>query len=288
MATIFPLADWLREVAGDDAEVHCLVDGSQNPHHFEPTVKDAAKVTKAKALFIVGLGLDPWATKLAGNSGGGAKIFTTGEWALPQKMGAVQELEIHGKDEKDEDDEHHHHHGDLDPHYWLDPARAITVVKRMAEELGALDPEHRDAYAKRAAAYVAKLDELNREIEKLAAEIPPGAQLVTFHDAYGYLFGRLHIKIAAVVQVSPGVEPSAKDVAEAVRLMKAIGQRVVFREPGVNDAALRALAQDLGARIDLLDPAETAASDAGKTYIERLRHNLQTLAGAAKKGEAAP
>jgi ABC-type Zn uptake system ZnuABC Zn-binding protein ZnuA len=288
VATIFPLSDWLREVAGDDAEVHCLVDGAQSPHHFEPAVKDAANVTKAKALFMIGLGLDLWAKKLADNAGGGAKVFETAAWASPQKMGAARELEIHGKDEKDEDEEHHHHHGDLDPHYWLDPSRAGLVVLHMGTELGALDPAHRDAYATRAAAYATKLTELTKDVDKLAAEISPGAQLVIFHDAYGYLFNRLHLKIAAVVQVSPGVEPSVKDVAEAVKLIKSLGQRVIFREPGANDAALKALAQDLGATIETLDPIETGVSDAGKTYVERLSHDLKTLAAAIKKSEAKP
>jgi len=279
VATIFPLADWLHEVAGDDADVACLVDGAQNPHHFEPTVSDATRITKAKALFTVGLGLDPWAGKLAENSGSGVKVIACSAWIAPQKMGVTRSIEIHdskGRGGGDDDDD-----GDLDPHFWLDPARAMIVVKKMAEELGALDPAHRDAYAKRAEAYVGKLEALNRTVDTLASSVPSNAALVTFHDAYGYLFGRLKIKIAAVVQVSPGVEPSARDVVEAVKLMKSLGQKVVFREPGANTAALQTLATELNARLELLDPMDTAGSEAGNTYVERMRHDLNVIANAA-------
>ena len=85
VATIFPLADWLREVGGADVEVHCLVSGGSNPHHFEPSMKDAAAVTGARAVFAVGLGLDEWAGRLAANAGRtDLAFFETGEWITPR------------------------------------------------------------------------------------------------------------------------------------------------------------------------------------------------------------
>ena len=279
VATIFPLADWAREVGGDDATVHCLVDGTKNPHHFEAGIQDATRVTRAKALLTVGLGLDPWAQKLAANSGGDATVLVAGTWVDAMTMADAREIAIKGAGASvpADDDEHP---GSTDPHFWLDPARASIVVKHLGEEFGKLDPDHKEAYAQRATAYAAKLDAVNRDVENLAAAMPAGAKLVTFHDAYGYLFARLKITIAAVVQVSPGVEPSAKDVAEAVKLMSELKQKVVFREPGANAAALDTLAHELGARVELLDPMDTEFSDAGKTYLERLRYDLKVVAGA--------
>jgi zinc transport system substrate-binding protein len=276
VATLFPLADWAREVGGDDITVHCLVDGTKNPHHFEATIKDATRVTHARALLAVGLGLDPWAQKLAANSGSDVKIFMAGDWIESKKMPDAREIGIHGKGVGEPDDDH----GGTDPHFWLDPARAIIVVKHLGEEFGKLDPPHKDLYAQRAAAFVAKLEKANHEVETLATAMPASAELVTFHDAYGYLFARLNIKIAAVVQVSPGIEPSAKDVAEAVKLMSELKQKVVFREPGANKAALDTLAKELGARVELLDPMDTEFSEAGKTYVERLTYDLNVIAGA--------
>ncbi len=275
-ATIFPLADWAREVGGDNASVYCLVDGTKNPHHFEASISDAKTTTRAKAMLTVGLGMDPWAQKLAANSGGEIKVFTTSAWIAPMKMEAYRQIEIHGN-AGDEDDDHA---GSDNPHFWLDPARAAIVVKHLGEEFGKLDPAHKDGYEKRAAAYIAKLEETSKEIDRLAANMPAGTQLVTFHDAYGYLFARLKIKIAAVVQVSPGIEPSAKDVVEAVKLMQSLKQQVVFREPGANVAALNTLAKELNARVELLDPMDTEISEVGKTYLERLKYDLRTLGSA--------
>lgn len=298
VASIFPLADWLREIGGADVEVHTLVSGNNNPHHFEPTIKDATRVTQAHALFIVGLGLDPWAENLAMNASTGVKLFEAGEWIKPRKMSDVKTIKLagtsaakhedqehdhdhkksaHEEHDHDHDAHHDHDHGDADPHFWLDPARAITVVQRMAEELGKLAPAHRDAFASRAAAYIEKLKALDAEMSQAAKQIPPGTQLVTFHDAYGYLLERLGITLAAVVQTSPGVEPGTKETTEALRIMKQIGQKVVFQEPASDTAAIKVIAEELGAKIELLDPMDSELSGAGKTYLERLKHDITVL-----------
>jgi ABC-type Zn uptake system ZnuABC Zn-binding protein ZnuA len=296
VATIFPLADWLREVGGDDVEVHCLVSGGSNPHHFEPTIRDAAAVGRARALFAVGLGLDEWAERLARNSERGAALafFETGSWIRPRPF---NKHDLSAVADGAPEAEHRaqgvevalvegHAHGQYDPHYWLDPQRAAAVVARMAEELSKLDAPHAEAYRRRAAAYIEKLNALDREIAECAKTIPPGSRIVTFHDAYGYLLERLGITVAAVIQVSPGVEPSARDVAEAIRAMRQIGQHTVFHEPMDSGVAARSIAGELSARLEVLDPLDSEASSTGTTYLERMRRNANVLVEAVKPAEA--
>jgi ABC-type Zn uptake system ZnuABC Zn-binding protein ZnuA len=88
-ATVFPLADWLRAVGGPHVNVHLLVSAQSDPHHFEPTVNDALQLTRARAVFAVGLELDPWAKRLADNAGrgDGLAFFTTGDWVAPRAFG---------------------------------------------------------------------------------------------------------------------------------------------------------------------------------------------------------
>ena len=279
VASIFPLADWLGEVGGDDVDVHLLVARNANPHHFEPQVQDAVRVSRARAFFAIGLGLDPWAARLAQNSGRGAELafFETGTWITPQHLdlaqdnvvlekgvyGAVHDANVPAQ---------------ADPHYWLDPQRAASVVRRMAQALAKLDPGHAAGYSSRAEAYAQKLKGLDEQIEAARKTIPPGQPVVTFHNAYGYLLERLGLKLAAVVQVSPGVEPNARDTVNAVRIMRQIGQGTVFREPlGSRDAA-EVLARELNGRVAVLDPMDTESGEFGITYLEREAHNIRLLA----------
>ncbi|HLX63450.1 MAG TPA: metal ABC transporter substrate-binding protein [Planctomycetota bacterium] len=287
-ATISPLADWVREVAGPDADVHCLVDGSKDPHHFEPTAQDALRISASRAVFAVGLGMDEWAETFVKNAERGDKLvlFETGEWIEPRKL-EVHEIEIGGAlrahepraNEPRPQGSGHHHHGSEDPHYWQDPRRAMTVVARIADELIKIDPAHKSGYESRRDACLQKLKALDTLVESAAALIPKNQQLVTFHDAYGYLFERLHIHIAAVVQVTPGVEPSLKDCAEAIHAMREIGQKVVFKEPAGSDRAIEVIAKDLGiTQVEILDPLDNEISPVGKNYFERMKHNVLTVA----------
>ncbi len=284
-ATIAPLADWAREVAGDDIRVVLLVDGYKDPHHFEPVVIDAVRVSASRALLAAGLGLDPWAEKLVENAGKGAALefIDAGAWVKARKLSArMIGAHVHaggaGHSHK-----HDHDHGE-DPHYWQDPRRAMEVVRRLGEEFGRLDPGRKDAYAKRAADYIAKLKELDEQTEAAARKIPPGTQAVVFHDAYGYLFERMGVKVAAVVQGSPGVEPSLRDCAEALRVMREIGQQVIFKEPSSSQRAIDMIAQDLKiSRTAVLDPLDNGDSPVGKNYLERMAHNIRTVGEAFEK-----
>ncbi|MEI6234640.1 MAG: metal ABC transporter substrate-binding protein [Planctomycetota bacterium] len=282
-ATISPLADWVRDIAGEDADVHCLVDGSKDPHHFEPSPQDAVRVTSSRALFSIGLDLDEWADKIVKNAGNKSlQLFETGEWIKPRKL-EFHAIEIHGtkpdaKNEKEEEAHHHSHDHGGDPHYWHDPKRAMVVVQHIADELSKLDPAHKAGYDARLKTCLAKLTALDERIDAIAKKIPAGKQIVTFHDAYGYIFERLHVNVAAVVQVSPGVEPTLKDCTEAIQAMRTIKQNVIFIEPSGSDLAIEKIAKELNITSkEILDPLDNESSPVGKNYFERMTHNLNVL-----------
>jgi zinc transport system substrate-binding protein len=162
-----------------------------------------------------------------------------------------------------------------DPHIWLDPLRAAEIVARLGEEFARLDPAHAPAYRSRARAYAEELRELAEEIASTGAPVR-GKQVVVFHDAYGYLFDRLGLKVAGVIQLSPGVTPSPRDVAQAVRKMRQIGQRHVFVEAEYQGAA-RPVAEALGGKVVLLDHLTLREVPWGRTYAERLRYDVKAL-----------
>ena len=306
-ATISPLADWAREVGGADARVYLLVDGYKDPHHFEPTVSDAVRVSASRALLASGLGLDPWAEQLVEHAGKGAALeyIDASQWIQPLKLSA-REIEINPGSAANQNGgaesfantpdaqtvpravrdaadalrhaHGHNHGGDVDPHFWHDPRRAMQVVAHLVQEFGRFDPAHKDAYVARGEICLGKLKALDARVEAAAKKIPAGTRVVTFHDAYGYLFERLHVKVAAVVQTSPGVEPSLKDCAEALRVMREIKQPAIFKEPASSERAIDMIAHEMKIEhIALLDPLDNGDSPVGRDYFERMEHNIATL-----------
>ena len=64
VTTIFPLADFVKNVAGDKVEVVTLLRSGDSPHTYEPSSRDMKAVARARLLVINGAGLDFWVEKL--------------------------------------------------------------------------------------------------------------------------------------------------------------------------------------------------------------------------------
>ncbi|MBI3832009.1 MAG: zinc ABC transporter substrate-binding protein [Planctomycetes bacterium] len=274
-ASIFPLYDWAKEVAGSDADVYLLEGEGGDPHSFSPSMRDIGRIGRSRALLVVGLGLDPWSHRAIESAGksGNTELLEAGMWVERRKLGAA-EKEAHAHHAHAAQD---HDHGDLDddPHVWLDPNRAAQITERLGEEFARLDAPHAEGYRARAKAYAARLRDLALEFAE-TSKPARGKQIVTMHDAYGYLLELCGIKLAGVMQIAPGLEPSAQDVSAATAKLREIGQRVVFSE-AQNESGAKALAEALGVKAAPLDPLERGQAPSGSTYIERMRYNVKTL-----------
>ena len=68
-ATIFPLYDLIRQVAGPDLDVTLLVPPGASPHMATFTPSTIRALTGSAAIFIIGHGLDDWVARLASDAG---------------------------------------------------------------------------------------------------------------------------------------------------------------------------------------------------------------------------
>jgi zinc/manganese transport system substrate-binding protein len=68
-ATISILGDLVRNVGGDRLEVTTLVGPNGDAHVYSPTPGDAKKLAAANIVFVNGLGLEGWMTRLVTASG---------------------------------------------------------------------------------------------------------------------------------------------------------------------------------------------------------------------------
>lgn len=269
---LFALHEWAARVAGPDADAVLLEGSGGDPHTFSLNPADATQIARAHVLLLIGLDFDAWAERAVENAPGGIQVWEARAWVKLREMGKADEGEHH---DHGHDHHHHHDHGNEDPHLWLDPDRAAKVVEELGARFGTLDPAHAQGYTQRAAAYAAELRACGKELDALSEQVS-GRWIVVFHDAYGYLFDRLGLKLAGTIQNSPGVEPTPRDVTDALAKYREIGQKVVFAEPG-NQAAAEAIARELGGPVVLLDPLESTGFAPGQSYLDRLRANLAKL-----------
>ncbi|HET7876634.1 MAG TPA: zinc ABC transporter substrate-binding protein, partial [Methylomirabilota bacterium] len=65
VASVYPVYEFTRMVAGDDAHVLSLAPAGVEPHDWEPSPQDLVRVERARLFVYNGAGLEPWAERVA-------------------------------------------------------------------------------------------------------------------------------------------------------------------------------------------------------------------------------
>lgn len=173
---------------------------------------------------------------------------------------------------------------EVNPHVWVSISDAIAQVNNLGRALEGLDPLNAKSYFQNTAEYVGRLETLR---EKMRSELAPykGRQIVTFHEAFSYFAQEFGLKIAAVVKREPASEPSAKELAQTIDLIKRLKIKALFSEPQYPTISAEAIAKETGAKVYILDPAVTGP-DNPDAYIKIMEENLKVLKEAFKPKSA--
>ncbi len=291
VATIAPLADLVRRVAGPEWIVRTVIPPGTSPHVFEPEPSDLRKLLGARAVFVAGAGYDDWMRKVLSACASRAPVHDAAK-ALGIGPGrgwtegagheaSAEEREAHGDHAHDG-----HAHGILgeDPHWWLSPELAGRSLHGIAEAFAAVDPIQAEAYRSRAREAAADLAALDQEI---AARLAPvrGSRFVSAHRAWAYFADRYGLVEAASIEPVPGREPSPRELKALVSEGRRGGLGRLFTEPQFPPAAARVVADEAGLELTLVDPIGGVPGRA--TYPELMRFNadafLKGLSGAAER-----
>lgn len=171
-----------------------------------------------------------------------------------------------------------HVHGDIDPHLWHDIHNAAAYVRVIRDNLVALDPEGAPGYRQRAADYLKKLEKTDERVTELLEKIPSQRRnLVTTHDAYGYLANAYGLTVAGFVAPHPGSEPSIKDRQRLAATLRDLNIPAVFLEPQLarGRSTVATIARETGVHVCPLygDTLDSGAP----TYIDMMLFNAQSL-----------
>jgi len=259
----------VKNVGGERVQVGTLVGPNGNAHVYAPSPGDAKSAADAKLVFVNGLGFEGWLERLVKASGTKAPIIVATKGIKPRERAG--------------DRGHDHDHGPADPHAWQSVANAKVYVANIRDALIAADPAGKDAYAANAAAYLAKLDALEREVRDVIARVPADRRrVITSHNAFGYFQDAYGVAFTAPQGVSTEAEASARDVAAIITQIKKQKIPAVFLENVTDPRLVQQIARETGAKIGgtLYSDALTDAKGDATTYIDLIRHNLKQLAAA--------
>jgi zinc transport system substrate-binding protein len=261
IASIAPLADFVKQVGGERVDVKLLLPPGASPHVYEPTPKSIKDVSDAEVFIKIGAGLEFWAEKIIKSSGNKKLIIVDSSSGIS----LIRESHSHGSF--------------ADPHIWLDPVIASSIVTKIEKALIEVDPQDAEFYEQNASLYKKKLLQLHKEISAKVKTFRI-KEYVTFHPAWNYFSKRYGLRVAGVIEESPGKEPSVKHIANIIKEIKRIGSRVVFVEPQFNPKIAEAVAKESGAKVLYLDPI--GGQKGRETYMDMMRYNISVMESAMK------
>jgi ABC-type Zn uptake system ZnuABC Zn-binding protein ZnuA len=266
------LADITRHVAGQRLQIDTLMPLGMDPHAYQPTPQDVARIAESQVLIINGAHFEEWLAKTLENAGMHGSVIEASAGLTSRKPGTGEVI--------DPD-----HIGD--PHFWLDPINVIKYVENIRDGLSAADPAGKAEYAQNAQNYISQLKDLDGWIKTQLEQIPPAKRLlVTNHESFGYFADRYGFTIAGTIIPSTSSEasPSARQMAALIDQVKQTGSKAIFLETGANPQLANQIAQETGAKVvtDLYTHSITAEGGEAPGYIEMMKHNVRLIVDALK------
>lgn len=275
VASFSILGNLVQEVGGDRVQVSTLVGPGEDAHVWQAKPADLKKLSGAKLFFVNGLGFEGWLKRVVQAAAYKGQVVTVTKGLKPLEMEEAHDHH-HGHE--------HHHHGKTDPHAWHDPRAVLLMVDQIAAALKAADPAGAADYSKNAAAFKARISQLDSQTAAAFAAIPAAKKkVVTSHDALGYLGARYHIQFLPLQGISTEAEPSAKEMVALIREIRKNNIKAVFAENISNPKLIDQIARETGAKVgppiysDALDKKAPA-----NTWIGMFTHNTQAIWAALK------
>ncbi len=281
VATFNLLADIVEQVGGDLVQVRSLVAAGTDVHVFEPGPNHARQLADARLVVSNGLGFEGWIDRLVRSSGYRGPVVVATRGIEP-----LRDVADHGHDRAG-----HRHDGSADPHAWQSVPNMKRYVANIADGLCSVGPAGCDAFRANAGRYLARLDELDRDIRAMLAPIPPQSRkVITSHRAFGYYAREYDVRFLAPVGLSTEVEPSAAAVGRLIRQIREEKVTAFFVE-GLSDARLieRIRAETGGASPGTLYSDSLSGPDGpAPSYEAMMRLNTKAIMAALSAPAAVP
>lgn len=269
------IADAVRNIAGDKAEVVSLMGPGIDPHFYKATQGDLKKLTDADIIFYNGLHLE-------GKMQDVFEKFAKKKTVIAVTKDIPKEELIVSSDQGEEII--------YDPHVWHDAALWSMVTIPIKDALLKWNSLADLSYQSRAEDYFKELNNLDNKLRQEIASIPKEQRLlITSHDAFNYYGKTYDIEVQGLQGISTVSEIGIKDITKMVDLIIKRKVKAVFVESSVNERNLQAVIQGCKKKGWEVKVGGTLFSDAmgdddtpEGTYVGMIQHNTNAIVNALK------
>jgi zinc transport system substrate-binding protein len=273
VASLFPLAEFARAVAGERGEVLTLIPPGAEVHSWRPRPSDILRAAKADLFIYIGADLEPWVQGIL-------ESYKNNRRILIEASRGMNLLRHEGRASASPHEHGTHEAGAADPHIWLDFEIDQALVDRIAAALIRCSPADEEFFLENAEAYRRELRELDRLYARGLERCASRSLILGGHAAFGYLARRYHLRQISLYGLSPDAEPTPRQMIHLVDIAREQGAHVIFFETQVSDRTARAIAREAGTETAVLNPGANLGrgQKAGdRTFLQIMRDNLKVI-----------
>lgn len=273
VASFYPVYFFAQQIGGDRADITNVTPAGAEPHDYEPSPQDIARIEDSQLLVLNGGEVDIWGDRVKQDLDPNKTIVVVaGEGLMVLKM--EEHEEEHGHEEEHEGDELVQ-----DPHVWLSPVVASRMVDKIAAGFVQADPDNASYYQSNAASLKSRLADLDADF-KQGLNSCSSRDIITSHAAFGYLADAYNLNQVPISGISPDEEPSAQELTEVAKFAKDNNVKYIFFESLVSPKLSQTIASEVGAQTLVLNPLEGLTGEdiaSGKNYFTEMESNLANL-----------
>ncbi|MEU6269630.1 metal ABC transporter solute-binding protein, Zn/Mn family [Saccharopolyspora shandongensis] len=272
-------ASVVQAVGGDAVDVEAIIsDPNADPHSYESTPQDAAKVTDADLVVFNGGGYDEFMEKILGSGGQGKPAIE----AVKDEHEGEPAGEPAGEHGGHEEHGHEGHDHSANEHVWYDLHVVQEVAAQVNGELSKLQPAKAEQFGKAAGQFSEEIGKLQGRVGELGDQNRGKPVIVTEPVAH-YLVEAASLQDITPPEFVKAVEaesdPSAAAVAAIQNAVNSKQAAVVIYNPQTESPVTRnvrsAAEQN---QIPVVEMTETLPQ--GKTYVQWMDDQITALQAA--------
>lgn len=297
VTTIFPPYDFVREIAGDQADVKMLLKPGEETHSYEPTPQDIIAIQDSDVFIYTGGENDVWVEDILSSMPDSDMVTLR----LVDCVDTVEEEQVEGMkgsaghdhdeedygnvhgghtDEADGEDEEKSQH-EVDEHVWTSPVNASLIVEQIKNVLSQADPDHSEMYAENTLAYQKQLSELDGQFREVVDHAKRNIMIFGDRFPFRYFADEYGLEYYAAFPGCAGdTEPSAATMAFLIEKVREEKVPAVLKMELSNDDIANAVAEATGTEVKVLYSCHNLSADDlenGETYLSMMQKNVETL-----------
>lgn len=252
--SILPQKYFVEKIIGTSSQIEVLVKPGESPATYEPTTKQMINLSKAKALFTIGVAFEDNLIPKLKEQYPTLKVIATDKNVQKHEPADFTQLFLEDykySHNRHEDREEHHHHEGLDPHIWLSPELVKIQVSEIAEYFIAEYPDKADDFSKNRDLFFAELDEVSQEIGEIFSG-KEKREFLCFHPSWGYFADQFDLK-QIPIEIE-GKEPTPREQQRIIEFAQEREIKIIFVQAQFDQRVAASIAEQIGGSVISIDP----------------------------------